>query len=148
MNVTGDYSAKDSRQKTNASNYLKNKPVVACRNVQRTRVLMHAQRSESNTYWTDILGYMHSPYKQTSSLKLQDLSGFFFKFRNTCWKQLVILFYLTLQSLSVLIVKVVAEDKFSDGREQVGSVAEKNAKRMKEIFLMWFWPCIIVNMWK
>jgi len=48
----------------------------------------------------------------------------------------VILFYLTLQSLSVLIVKVVAEDKFSDGREQVGSVAEKNAKRMKEIFLM------------
>jgi len=32
-----------------------------------------------------------------------------------------------------LIVKVVAEDKFSDGHEQVGSVAQKNAKRMKEI---------------
>jgi hypothetical protein len=45
----------------------------------------------------------------------------------------VILFYLTLKSLSVLIVKVVAEDKFSDEHEQVGSVAQKNVKRMKEI---------------
>lgn len=46
----------------------------------------------------------------------------------------MIVFYLTLQSLSILIVKVVvAEDKFSDGHEQVGSVAQNNAKRMKEI---------------
>jgi hypothetical protein len=40
---------------------------------------------------------------------------------------------MTLQSLSTLIVKVVAEDKFSDGHEQMGSVAEKNAKTMKEM---------------
>jgi hypothetical protein len=30
-------------------------------------------------------------------------------------------------------IKLAAEDKFSDGHEQVGSVARKNTKRMKEI---------------
>lgn len=45
----------------------------------------------------------------------------------------MILLCMTLQSLSTLIVKVVAEDKFSDGHEQMGSVAEKNAKTMKEM---------------
>jgi hypothetical protein len=110
----------------------KNKPVVPCQNVQRTHVLRHARRSDSNIYGADFWGYIHSPQKQTSSLKLQDLSVFF-KFRKTCWKQPVILFCQKWQSLSALIVKVVAEDKFSDGHEQVGSVAQKNAKGMKEI---------------